>query len=197
MISNCRHREPRDVAITSRGFRQFTERFARSRSRGSWSRLRTLPRKSEQDLRDDYNDAASDEVRIEGTRGESAKLRFGSGLASQRAWAPSIRVSLRDGKPTNATLAAPATVLLVRELEGTKAERIELRAEGELSITAQGAETRGRTALQRSERPSPNAPFSTPSTLWTPHLVVEADRLLGGGKADLRRVTARGDGTRF
>jgi hypothetical protein len=141
-------------------------------------------------------DAAKDEIRIEGTPAESARLRSGEGAEAQRAWSPTIVVATRDGTPVGATLSAPSTVLISRGLEQTKVERVELRASAELAITSSGAETRGRTALTRRVREGTGA-WSAPSTLWTPHLRVEADHLLGGGKAEMRRVVARGDGTRF
>jgi lipopolysaccharide export system protein LptA len=138
-------------------------------------------------------------ARVFGGPREMAALQLGQGEGSQRAWAREMEVSLADGRPSRALLRAPATVVLLRKPDEGKTvvERLELRAEGDVTIVPSQAETRGRTALTRTTRERAGAAFEKPATLWTPHLVVEGSNLLGEGKAALRRVLARGAGTRF
>jgi hypothetical protein len=126
-----------------------------------------------------------------------ASLRLGSGERAQRAWAREIEVALADGKPVRALLRRPATVVLFREGKGGAVERLRLRTEGDLHVTPEGAKAVGRTAVTRTEREAGGTEWSKPATLWTPDLAVEATGLLGGARAEIRRLVARGEGTRF
>jgi hypothetical protein len=142
-------------------------------------------------------DGASKIATVVAPPGEPASLRLGQGEETQRAWAHEIRVTLEDGRPVRALLVRPATVVLFRETADGGVERLRLRTEGDLEVGAATAKTVGRTAVSRSERAKGGADWSEPATLWTPDLTVEAPGLLGGGKVQVRRLVARGAGTRF